>query len=344
LPQVSKMILASLQLKNFRNYRKKMVVLTDNTTLIVGDNGAGKTNILEAVYLLATGKSFRATREDQMIFYGENLTRVVGQASEELEIRLTGGQKRYLVNGVGKRRMDFVGILRSVLFRPEDIELTLGSPKIRRDYLDSVLEQTDREYRRSNLSYQKGLRQRNKLLEKIREGEGERKQLIFWDQMLIKNGDIVAGKREEFLGFISEGLAKRGLGLKLAYDKSVISVSRLKQYETQEVAAATTLVGPHRDDFGFISRRPGKAEKNLSLYGSRGEQRIAVFAVKLIELEFVAEKSETRPVLLLDDIFSELDARHRQEVVKLLAKQQTIITATDEAMLPKSAHAEVVRL
>ena len=338
------MRLKYLKVEDFRNYSKKLFEFSDNTSLIVGDNASGKTNVLEAIYLLATGRSFRATKEEQMILYGKEIGRVKGELEElELEIVLSvgevGGQKtpkkRYLINGVGKRRMDFVGRLRAVLFRPEDIELILGSPGQRRDYLDSVLEQVDGEYRRSILAYQKGLRQRNKLLERIREGEAERKQLLFWNQILIKNGELVHKARQGFLGFVNDRLRKRELDLQLKHDASLISEARLEQYAEQEVAAGATLVGPHRDEFLFIIQRKGKAKKNLAIYGSRGEQRMAVLAVKLAELGFVHQETETKPLLLLDDIFSELDDGNRDEVLKLLPRQQTMVTSTDEKLVPK---------
>lgn len=337
------MYLEFLSLQNFRNYKKQVFKFSENTSLLVGDNAVGKTNVLEAIYLLVSGGSFRATREQQMILYGQELGRVVGMVEEdELEIVLTVGKvqgervqrKRYLVNGVAKRKMDFVGRLRCVLFRPEDIELVLGSPSIRRGYMDRVLEQVDREYRRSNLSYQKGLRQRNKLLERIREGEAERKQLLFWNRLLIKNGEVVAEKRREWMEFVNQKLKEKKLELALEYDKSVISEARLSKYSEAEVAAAKTLVGPHRDDFMFIAQRKGKLKKDLGIYGSRGEQRMAVLAVKLAELEFVKLRTESKPVLLLDDIFSELDHEHRDEVLSLLEKQQTVVTTTDEHLIP----------
>jgi DNA replication and repair protein RecF len=332
------MILSKLTLQNFRSYKQQRFEFSGNTTLILGNNGVGKTNLLEAIFLLATGKSFRADRDEQMVLYGQEFGRVKGVVDEtELAVVLTS-PKRYFVNNVAKRKMDFIGCLRCVLFRPEDIDLVLGSPSVRREYLDSVLEQADSEYRRSSLSYKKGLRQRNKLLERIREGEAEHKQLLFWDKLLIKNGEVITTKRAEFLEFVGEKIKKRGMPLKLFYDKSVIAEARLKQYERNEVAAAKTLVGPHRDEFKFIYQRSGKLEKDLSIYGSRGEQRMAVLGVKLAELEFLDRSisgEADRPVLLLDDIFSELDHEHRETVLGLLEKQQTIITATDKHLIPK---------
>ncbi|MBU2051671.1 DNA replication and repair protein RecF [Patescibacteria group bacterium] len=339
------MILTTLQLQNFRSYKKQAWDFSGNTTLIIGNNGVGKTNLLEAIFLLATGSSFRADKDEQMVLYGQEFGRVSARVDDrDLEVVLTK-PKRFLVNGVAKRKMDFIGNLRCVLFRPEDIDLILGSPSMRRNYLDFVLEQTDQEYRRSSLSYQKGLRQRNKLLERLREGQAERRQLLFWDKLLIKNGTVITDKRAQYLDFVGRKIKKRGMPLKLNYDHSIISELRLKLYANNEVMAGKTLVGPHRDEFNFIYQRSGKLEKDLAIYGSRGEQRMAVLGVKLAELEYMdlpasaspqalqAGQSD-RPVLLLDDIFSELDHEHREEVLNLLEKQQTIITTTDEHLLP----------
>lgn len=335
------MTLHHLQLQNFRNFSKREFKPSPDTTLIIGPNTSGKTNILEAIYLLATGKSFRAGVEEEMISYGKELARIKGEikdkeGEENLEIALTTGQvageraakKRYLINGVGKRMMDFVGKLRCVLFGPEDLEIIVNSPSIRRDYLNSVLEQVDRDYRRASLSYQKGLRQRNKLLEQIREEGRPKSVLFFWDKLLIENGEIITQKREEFIEFINEQPELFGK-MRLSYDKSTISPERLARYEKQEIAAGVTLVGPHRDDFVVGIMNQKVRIKNLHIYGSRGEQRVAVFSLKLAELEFMAEKTEERPILLLDDIFSELDHAHRKRLLEVIPKQQTIITTTD---------------
>lgn len=321
------MLLHKLTLTNFRSYKLKEFVFDKKFNLILGPNAAGKTNLMEAIFLLSTGNSFHATRESEMISYGEEIARITGEGETVLEIILTNGQvqasfaakKIYKVNGVNKRKSDFVGNLKVVLFRPEDIDLILGSPSLRRNYLDNVLSPIDREYFRSLLSYKKALSQRNKLLDKIRDGEAQRSQLLFWDRLLIKEGGVLTDKREEYIDFLNQKLQE----LKIIYDKSLISEKRLKQYQEAETALGATLVGPHRDDIKFQDSR------NLQLFGSRGEQRMAVLAIKFLELSFVREKTGERPILLLDDIFSELDSEHQKKVIKIIPYQQTILTATD---------------
>jgi DNA replication and repair protein RecF len=334
------MIIKSLQLQNFRSYKEREFKFPQGTTLVVGPNTSGKTNLLEAIYLLATGKSFRAQTEKEMISYGKELARIkarVGneEGGEELEILLTTGQvgerrtmkKQYLFNGVKKRMIDFLGQLNCVFFGPEDLEIIIGSPSIRRDYLDSVLEQVDRDYRRANLSYKKGLRQRNKLLEQIRDKGRAESSLFLWNKLLLENGQLISQKREALINFINQQPDYFG-DLIVNYEKNILSPQRLENYQPREIAAGMTLIGPHRDDFSF-NLINGEEERNLHFFGSRGEQRTAVFSLKLAELEFTAEKTGQRPVLLLDDIFSELDHQRRQHLVKIIPKQQTIITTTD---------------
>lgn len=340
LPKVKFMVIKSLQLQNFRSYKDQTFKFPIGTTLVIGPNTSGKTNLLEAIFLLATGKSFRAQVEEEMISYGKELARTKAEIKgeeeiDELEILLTTGRigkrkmtkKQYLLNGVKRRMVDFIGQLNCVLFGPEDLEIVVDSPAIRRDYLDSVLEQVGRDYRRASLSYKKGLRQRNKLLERIRDEGRAKSSLFLWDKLLLENGEIISQQREEFINFINQQPDYFG-DLVINYEKSIISPQRLAQYQDKEIAAGMTLIGPHRDDFTLNLVSEGE-ERNLHIFGSRGEQRTAVFSLKLAELEFVAEKIGQRPVLLLDDIFSELDHERRQRLVEVIPKQQTIITTTD---------------
>lgn len=329
-------MIKNIRLSDLRNFKKKSLNFSDKVTVVVGPNASGKTNILESLFLLSTGKSFKATIEAETINYGKDIAKVKGDG---LEIMITKGdngwpRKRLLINGVPKRLIDFAGNFKVVLFGPWDLDLVTESPSLRRKFLDTVLSQVDREYRRASLSYEKGLRQRNRLLFRIREEGLSRNQLLFWNQLLIKSGNYISEKRKEFIDFVNkEGKTK------LDYDPSAISEGRLEQYKDEEVAAATTLVGPHRDDFVFFDDK-----RDLSKYGSRGEQRMAILWLKLAELDFIEEKSGERPTLLLDDIFSELDHEHRDIVMKASTRQQTIITTADEHFIKGLRPNDIIRL
>ena len=342
------MYLQTLSLQNFRSYTKKSFEFSKTTTLIIGPNTVGKTNILEAIMMLSLAKSWRAQTTQDLIKYDQELARIIGLVSNDdselnLEIVLTPGlvqgrktsPKLFKINGVGKRRVDFSGNLLTVKFGPEDINLILGSPGRRRDWLDYVLEQIDVDYRRSNLAYMKGLRNRNRLLQMIRDVRAQAYQLEFWNRLLIKNGEIITRKRQELIGQINlywqnhEDQAWHNL--LLGYDQSTITSQRLETYKDAEIASGVTLIGPHRDDIKFQVEK-----RDLALFGSRGEQRMMILALKMAELECVATKMGIRPLLLLDDIFSELDHNHRHEVLQVLGKQQTIMTTTDVHLVEKN--------
>ena len=342
------MYIRKIFLSNFRSFSEKLLEFSPKTTVIVGPNAIGKTNILESIYLISTGKSFRAKIEEEMIAYDEEIARVkalIANPEDEtkLMVVLTRGEinigttqvekvarKRQLVNEVGKRLIDFSGIYKVVLFGPWDMDLVTESPSIRRRFLDAVLSQGEREYRRAILSYEKGLKQRNRLLLRIREEGLSRSQLLFWDKLLIKNGDYISSKREEFIDYVNQTKGLKGISFCVYYDKSSISEARLEHYAQEEVAAATTLVGPHRDDFIFQVFEDGeKNKRDLARFGSRGEQRMGVLWLKLAELSYIEKVTNEKPTLLLDDIFSELDHEHRDIVFEKSKDQQTIITTAD---------------
>ena len=237
------MLLKNIELQNFRNYSRRKFEFTQNLNLIIGPNAVGKTNLLEAIFLLASRKSFRARKEEEMIKKDQGIARVKARITEKneeklLEIILTRGEingervakKKYLVNGLGRRMNDFLENFRVVYFGPQDLEIIIDGPSVRRDWLDLVLEQSDYVYRRSNLSYRKGLRQRNKLLEQIRDEGKSKNTLFFWDKLLIENGNIITRKREEFINFLNQQPERFGC-LFLDYDKSLISAQRLEKYK-----------------------------------------------------------------------------------------------------------------
>ncbi len=313
--------------------------------LVVGPNTAGKSNFIESVYLLSTGKSFKAQSDTEMVSFGHEMGRVKAQITDgkedknEIEVLVTtgevGGQrtqfKRFFINKVAKRRLDFVGLLPSVLFSPEDLEIIAGSPSLRRSFLDNVLEQTDREYRHSLLTYVKSLRQRNALLE-LAKGSGIRnvEQFRYWDNLVITNGQTITQKRSDFIEHINSQ-TKDIFEFEINYDKSIISKERLLQYDRAELASGVTLVGPHRDDIILLSKKDKRALKS---FGSRGQQRLAVLQLKFLELNYIKEQLSQSPLLLLDDIFSELDEGHIKLILGIKENQQTIITTTHKEFVP----------
>lgn len=357
-------MLKTLNLTNFRNFAKKEIEFGEGINVINAPNASGKTNILEAIFMLSLGKSFKTRKIDECIKYSEQIARISGVASSTqhvesqnhatsyilpattLEVVLTEGvvgwpKKRLLVNGVPRRLVDFASNIKTVLFAPQDLELITDGPSLRRNFLDNVLCITDREYRRSLLSYEKGVRQRNRLLMQIRDNGASRSGLIFWNQLLIKNGDYISRAREDFINTTNNYQFQIHTNYQLKYDPSAISEARLEKYKTAEVASATTLVGPHRDDFVFQIRNSKFEIRNLASYGSRGEQRMAVLYLKLAELAYIEEKTNVKPILLLDDIFSELDHKHREIVMEAVVNHQVIITSADEHNLPEITNSKL---
>ncbi len=332
------MYLKNLQLQNFRSYAKASFDFSEGVTVVVGPNTAGKTNLIEAIYLLASGKSFRAEKDAELVRFDSELGRVKGVINgTELEVVLTRGEvagvlaqtKKCFVNGVSKRKVDFVGNLTVVLFSPVDLEIIIDGPSVRRGFLDDALSQVDREYRQAAITYAKALRQRNALLEQAREkGVRNDGQFAYWDKLLIQAGEVITKKREDFIIFLNDK-EKEVFDFAAVYDKSVISKERLLQYKDAEMGAGVTLVGPHRDDFSvFMFNNVRQVTHDVKLFGSRGQQRLAVLQLKLLQLLFVEEATGQRPLLLLDDIFSELDEEHIRHIWEVIPKQQIIVTTT----------------
>jgi len=345
-------MIEKIWLKDFRNFDNQVFEFSSETTIIIGPNASGKTNILESINLLATGKSFKARKEQEMINHDSDVARVKGKLPEDtLEVMLTPGQitrgsiteksprKRLLVNNTGKQLRNFISHFQTVVFRPQDLDLITQSPSLRRKFLDNVLSLADREYYRSLLSYEKGLRRRNKVLQQIRDEGISRSSLHFWDRLIIKNGEYITKKRTELIKFINDFPQISEKKYLVEYDSSTISEKRLERYSFQETAAGTTLVGPHRDDILIKLNK-----RDLSSFGSRGEQRMGVLWLKLAELEYLKSTTETKPVLLLDDIFSELDQEHRSLINTVMDSQQTIITLADKHFMEEFSGVEIINL
>lgn len=327
------MVLKKLHLLNFRNFAKLNIEL-GQATLLIGHNAQGKSNFLEAIYFLATTKSPRAEKDVQLIKEGEGGCFVEGEVEEiKLEIGMqiredsVGLEKRVKVNGVPRRSVDYIGNLVVVHFAPEDINLVTGPPALRRWHIDLALAQIDKLYKNSLTKYHEAVTSRNRILKKIKEGLAKTDELTFWSKQMLDFGAVVADKRRNLFDSIND--LKDGSQFKFIYHESVLTEERLKEYLGREIAATSSLIGPHRDDFIFEIK-----ENNLAHFGSRGEQRTAVLDLKLAELQFIRQFKDVLPVLLLDDVFSELDTPHQEHVISAVSGQQTIISAVENEQIP----------
>jgi len=265
------MHLTGISLQHFRNYTQRTFLFPHQTTILVGNNATGKTSVMEAIYLLSTGESFRAEEVAEMIQLENEIGRVKGKivipaeagiqsatndpTITELEITLTRGEvqgkrtssRLYAVNQVRRLKKNFIGQFFAVIFRPEDMRLIEGSPSRRRQYLDNILSVTSRDYAASLKTYDDSLKRRNRLLWQIQEGLVQRSILTYWNSLLIKHGQILQEQRRQLCAFLAT--VEFPHSFVIEYLPSVMSAERMTEYADKEIAAGHTLIGPHKDDF-----------------------------------------------------------------------------------------------
>jgi DNA replication and repair protein RecF len=340
------MQIKKLSLENFRSHSSFDLTLGEDVTMVVGSNGSGKTSIVEAVCLASTGQSFRAGRADEMVRFEQDLGRVkvLLEDEDQIEMLLTRGQlqgkrtpfKHYRVNGVKKRAKDTVGRFQVVVFRPEDLRLVEGSPRRRRAFLDQALSGLYPDYASSQTTYERTLARRNKLLQAVREREQPQTALHYWNLSLVKHGEILQDKRRKWLQDTSQ--TKFPVEFEVEYLPSLISEEIMLDHLDRAIAAGHTLVGPHKDDFLVkadvqdMERGDSTQFKDVAIYGSRGQQRLAVLWLKTCQLKYVENKLQETPMLLLDDILSELDSPSRGFTLSLLNSRQSLITTASKGV------------
>ncbi len=342
------MNIKEISLHHFRNHTKSHFAF-GKTTVIVGKNTIGKTNILEAIHFLSLGKSFRAEKDSDAIQNGQDFAKVEAiitsdeQDRTNLSLSLIKKNnffyKKYAINGIPKRQNDFTSHIHTVLFEPADLETITSSPSRRRKYLDSVLTQASKEYKTALSVYEKALKHRNKMLHNIKEGKkyAQKHEFEYWDNLLITHGATITALREQYIAFLNTA-AKETFPFSVTYDKSTITRERLDHYFDVEQKIGVTLVGPQRDDILFYFP---DTEKQVAEFGSRGEQRLTILQMKLLEIEYLKKETGEKPILLLDDIFSELDSTNIQKIIPLLDTCQTIITTTHKEFIPESMRSSV---
>jgi len=346
--------LNSLNLQNFRSYSSKSFNFVPNTNLILGPNGSGKTNILEAIFLLSGTNSFRASRLSQMISWQEKFTSVQAKLNKNkeiinLELQLIKEQnklptsRRFLVQKVQKTRKIFLTNLKTVIFHPSDIRLVSGSPSHRREFINSFLSRLEWYYASALSQYNKSIKQRNELLNLIFQKQASVNELFFWDQSLIKNSNILYQYRKKFFksinNFLKQNKNSQIQQISFKYLASVLTKEKLHYSLNSDIRKGITSFGPHRDDYQFNNNSFFPEDKNLASWGSRGQKRLAILSLKLAQIHYIETNYKQTPVLLLDDIFSELDKDHRLLVTNLCKNHQVFITTSSphiQKLLPSA--------
>jgi len=350
------MYLQNLKLENFRNFASLELEFKPQKgiNILIGPNAQGKTNILESIYLLSFPRSFRTKKAPELIRFEQNYYTIDGRfKGEEKELELKIGyqldplRRSYQKNQVQTTLKEYLTNFQSVIFTPEDIEIITGTPSLRRRLVDSLLSQVNREYFQNIVALTKVLRQRNALLKQINQQQASRQELLYWDQQLIQLTVSITQTRQDYFEFLGSKIQQVYSDISSKkIDKAKIEYhypgkhrfesgnyssfeeaikSQLQDDYNQEVNSGHTVSGPHRDDFEFILN-----DQPASRFCSRGEKRSFMLSLKIIELQFLEEQTKQRPVLLLDDVFSELDAERRHKLLELTKDYQTFISTVEE--------------
>ena len=334
------MIIKKLQLSNFRNYEGLTIEFSEGVNLLYGDNAKGKTNILEAVFMIATTKSIRGSKDKDMIRFGQEEAHICafvekGGIPHKMDIHLRKNKKKGLaVDGIPvKRSAEFLGLLHGIAFSPDDLSMMKEGPELRRRFMDLELCQTDPLYVSNLAGYNRVVAERNDLLKQIAVKPSLQDTLPVWDAQLIEFGSYLIRARRKFLERLAPIVEEKHRmlsgdkeTLKISYEPDCAEESfgiKLAEAMDRDLALRFTSVGPHRDDMSlFINGN------NVRLYGSQGQQRTAALSLKFAEIELVKNVIRESPILLLDDVLSELDRSRQLQLLSEMQDVQTIVTCT----------------
>ena len=344
------MKITSLKINNFRNYKKLVLDFNPSKNIIIGKNGMGKTNIVEAIYVLALSKSFRGTKDDVIINYDSDTCKVEGTVVDEYKndykivISKDDNKKVWINKKKIPKLVDYLSNINVVLFTVDDLKLVKDTPNTRRKLINIELSQFSNDYLKITALYNKLLKQRNSYLKTLYlNGNASREYLDIITNKLIEYGIKIFEYRNDFINEISKYISDNYKkitkldNLKIVYKSDFINKSKeeiiklYKKNENRDIISGITNIGVHRDDYEFILD-----EKSLKDYGSEGEQKNAVIALKMAEIEICRDKKNIIPILILDDLFSELDKTKINNILKFIENDiQTFITTTEINKLNK---------
>lgn len=345
------MRLNKLQLRDYRNYHELNMEFSKNLVIFLGENAQGKTNILESIYVLAMTRSHRTASEQELISWGKDQALIQGEITRgtskiPLEILLSKKGRRTKINHIEQKKLSsYVGQLNVILFAPEDLSIVKGSPQLRRKFLDMELGQVNPIYLYDLVQYQGILKQRNQYLKQLSEKkQSDQLYLDVLSEQLAEFGSKVLAARYRFVqrleywaNALHGQITHQKESLQIDYLSSIGSLADQTQEQMQEtflellkknkqkdLFRGTTTIGPHRDDLQFLIN-----EKNVQTYGSQGQQRTTALSVKLAEIDLIKEETNEYPILLLDDVMSELDDSRQLHLLETIeGKVQTFLTTT----------------
>lgn len=334
------MVIKSIKLENYRNYEALNLEFDRGTNIFYGDNAQGKTNILEALYVSSTTKSHRSSRDSEMILFEREEAHIRTDVDKrDISYRIDMHLKQHKSKGIAingipiKKANELFGIVNIVFFSPEDLSIIKNSPQVRRRFMDSELCQLNKIYLYHLSKYNKVLENRNKLLKDIYFRPDLKETLFIWDEQLIEYGRIIVEKRKEFIDCLNEIIYD--IHLKLSGGKEHLRLqyvpntekdnleSEIKNNHERDISRKMTLSGPHRDDLCFYIN-----DVNIHKYGSQGQQRTSALSLKMAEIELVKQLIQDTPILLLDDVLSELDSNRQNQLLDSIGNIQTFITCT----------------
>lgn len=355
------MHIKTLSVENFRNYEKQSIELCPATNVFYGNNAQGKTNLLEAVYLFSHGRSHRAKSDAELIRFGEVMYSLVLEfCDEERDYKavmryMKEGKKQIKINNVPITKLSMLmSYLNVVMFAPEDLELIKGSPSGRRRFVDEAISQIYPKYLSNLISYHKTLAQKNSLLRDLKyRGNSSDAMLSVWNEQLSSYGAVVYKYRSDFLKKLDA--FSKAIHFDIANEKFLLCYSpgiklnedslkesyydALEQNQKREIEMGTSLVGIQRDDFKILID-----EKEAKIYASQGQQRTSVLTLKIAQTEFIKSERGEYPVLLLDDIMSELDVKRRAYLWERITDKQVLLTCTDTEILKSTQNTRLFHI
>ncbi len=334
------MYIDKLSVENFRNLKKNCIEFNKNVNIFYGDNAQGKTSILEGIYFCATGRSHKTHIDSEVINFGKSESHLqvfVNNSTicDKIDVHLKKYSKKGIaINNVSVKKIgELFGVLHIVLFTPEDLQLIKAGPSVRRKFIDLEMCQLSKIYYYDLRQYYKILKQRNKLLKNIQKNSKLKETLFAWDEQLVNFGEKLIDYRKEFIKNISKSascihrdITREKEFLEIIYKPNSQKEEfkkKLSKYMDKDIFYGTTSEGPHKDDIIFNING-----FNVRDYGSQGQHRTAALSTKLAEIEIIKNEKKTTPVLLLDDVLSELDEKRQSFLFKNIKNIQVFITCT----------------